>query len=167
VTERILDSHEKYNNKRLIVHYIQPHRPFLGDIASEVEQSGLVGNGVIRDKPTVDFWWTRLENGESDYETVWNAYAETLELTLPHIERLVKQLSGKTVVSADHGNAFGEDGIFGHPTCTHHESLVKVPWLVVENERKEIINSSADAPTHTDEDDDIGDRLAALGYLDA
>lgn len=162
---RAIEVSKEYPDKRLIVHFIQPHRPFLGDTASQMEQSQLVGGGVILDEPEVDFWWTSLEKGDLDRETAWKAYSETLDLTLPHVKRLIDELNGLTVVSADHGNAFGEDGIYGHPVRTHHWSLVDVPWLRIRSGEKQIVPAGAEVKTHERSSDDIEDRLAALGYV--
>lgn len=164
VTERMIGKIDEYSDKRLIVHYIQPHRPFLGETAESLEQSELVANGVIRDEPEVDFWWDRLEEGKLSREVVWRAYRETLGLTLPHVERLVDELSGRTVITADHGNAFGEDNIYGHPMYTNHETLVNVPWHVVEAGRKQIVEEEATVATQTSSN--VEGRLRALGYVD-
>lgn len=136
MTKRLIQRQNRYSNKRLVAHYIQPHRPFLGQAATKFRQSELVGDGVIRDSPTVDFWWNRLERGDIERDLVWKAYAETLEHTLPHIHELVEELEGITVLTADHGNAFGEEGVYGHPAYTHCKSLIKIPWLRVESGEK-------------------------------
>lgn len=165
--DRVLANLDDYRDKRLVVHFIQPHRPFLGETAEAIDQSPLVGNGVIRDEPEREFWWNRLERGDLDRETVWAAYRETLEATMPHVERLLAELSGKTVVTADHGNAFGEDGVYGHPSNTHHDALQTVPWLEVESGTKAITDERA--TVHTSPSDDSGaveDQLEALGYVD-
>lgn len=164
--DRVLDDHPKYDDKRLIVHFIQPHRPFLGDYAEDLEQSPLVGDGVIRDEPESEFWWTKLEHGVVDRDTIWAAYRETLELTLPHVGRLMEALSGRTVVTSDHGNAFGENGVYGHPSNTHHEHLQSVPWLVYESGSKDIRNETAEAHTIRDDNVSAEENLEALGYVD-
>lgn len=163
-TETVLESADKYDDKRLIIHYIQPHRPFLGKTAESLEQSELVANGIVRDEPNIDFWWDRLKRGELSPDTVWRAYRETLEITLPHVNRLVNELSGRTVITADHGNAFGEDRIYGHPMYTNHETLVNVPWHVIESGRKQIIDEEPTVSTQAT--DNVESRLQALGYID-
>jgi hypothetical protein len=163
---RVLDDLKKYQDKRLIVHFIQPHRPFLGDCAEELEQSALVGDGVIRDKPESEFWWTKLKEGTVDQDTIWEAYRETLDLTIPHVERLMDAFSGRTVVTSDHGNAFGENDVFGHPSNTHHKYLQSIPWLVYESGSKDIRSGAATAHTVPSDNVSAEENLRALGYVD-
>ena len=53
-------------------------------------------------------------------------------------EKLAKELKGKTIISADHGEAFGEKlipllpfKVYGHPGFTRIPILTKVPWFIV------------------------------------
>lgn len=39
------------------------------------------------------------------------------------------KLPGKKVITADHGEAFGEGGNYGHPEKSIHPVLVEVPWF--------------------------------------
>lgn len=166
--DRVLNTMDDYEDKRIILHLMQPHRPFLGRKTEDFDQSGLSRIGVQRkpgERPEVEFWWNRMEAGELQYDDIWPLYRETLQVALPHVERLVSELSGKTVVSADHGNAFGEDELYGHPSYVHHKKLVTIPWLAIEKPRKEIISESADVDSNQEHYDEATDRLEALGYL--
>lgn len=164
--DRVLRERSKFKDKRLIVHLMQPHRPFIGELSKELDQSPLVGDGVIRDEPESEFWWTRLEEGSIDEETIWAAYRETLEETLPHVERLLDQLEGRTVVTSDHGNAFGENGVYGHPSNTHHRYLQGIPWLVYESGEKEVLEGLAKANAMVESGGEIRENLEALGYVE-
>lgn len=113
--------------------------------------------------------WSAAEVGEIPIEEVEAAHAENLDVVLPHVERLLEELPGRTVVTADHGNLVGDrlspipvrgDG---HPRGLRVPELVTVPWLEVPGER---IDAVAEPPTTTDVDDShAADRLAALGYV--
>ena len=48
------------------------------------------------------------------------------------MERLLPYLEGKIVISSDHGNCFGEHGVYGHPSGLRYKELVIVPYLEVE-----------------------------------
>jgi bisphosphoglycerate-independent phosphoglycerate mutase (AlkP superfamily) len=99
-----------------------------------------------------------------EQELVWKAYQENLELALPQVVRLLGELRGKSVVTSDHGNAFGEFGVFGHPGGVYTNSLVKVPWLVTEsNSRPKIKGELADQVDQQIESQ-VTDRLKDLGY---
>lgn len=167
---------EAYPNKRVLTHFMQPHYPFLGETGREISHSGiewtkrLVEDGVSsRDDPTV---WTLASDGEIDDETVRTAYDENLELVLPHVEELVDDTEGRTVVTSDHGNLIGEriaplDGKrYGHPRDTHVDGLRKVPWFVIEgSDRRQIDSEPPEANEDVDEST-VRDRLADLGYVD-
>jgi hypothetical protein len=59
-------------------------------------------------------------------------YEETLRLVLEHVADLAADLDGRVVVTADHGEAFGEEGYWEHHVETHIDVLVDVPWLVLD-----------------------------------
>lgn len=124
-TEYAKKAAKQYANKRLIIHYMQPHAP------SVVKDSS-------QNDPLKDF-----QKGVHDPLIVRDAHKRNLEAALPHIFELLGELKGKTVVSADHGELFGKKILF-FTLVAHHwgirvPELVKVPWVVFEGEeRKEI-----------------------------
>lgn len=157
VTETALDAAERYPHKRLIVHYMQPHQPFLGEIGQQIDHAG----GLME---------TVRKNNLSRRDVV-QAYCENLDLVLANIEPLLEALSGKTVVTADHGQLLGDPERpipvrrYSHPNYIYVEELVKVPWFVHSNdERKEVI---AEPPTQEIGKFDVNElrqRLENLGY---
>jgi hypothetical protein len=58
-------------------------------------------------------------------------YERTLRIAMAEVERLVAELDGDVVVTADHGEAFGEAGVWEHHVETHIPCLVNVPWVRV------------------------------------
>ena len=170
----VLNTADAYDDKRIILHMMQPHRPFLGDNTSEFEQSGFSRVGVNLapgEDPEIPFWWKRLEDGLLDKKQVMRLYRDTLRVALPHVQRLVEHLPGKTVISADHGNVFGERGMFGqrlygHPSYTHHPKLVTVPWLEIDKPRKKIVEGTADVQSKREHYRDATEQLEALGYVE-
>lgn len=166
MVERVISAHKKYPNKRLISHFIPPHLPFIGEIGQQIPHSvAFLGDlrGHDRDKQNI---WNAMSNGGLEIQRVWSAYKENLELTLPAIENLLDKLPGKSVVTSDHGNAFGEAGIFGHPSRRHIEPLVCVPWFTADfDERKETLAEETNKRSNIDEET-ISDRLRDLGYIE-
>lgn len=158
-------SHEEFPKKRLVVHFVQPHTPFIGETGQQFTHAGFAerpGNRNAESSPV----WDQIENGELDKEIAWRAYRENLELTLPHVERLIDLMVGKTVITSDHGNAFGEFGVYGHPGNHYLDVLVRVPWLEVDfNERKDIVEDDRKIETDSSEGIDIEERLSDLGYI--
>ncbi|AEH38781.1 hypothetical protein [Halopiger xanaduensis] len=59
-------------------------------------------------------------------------YEENLRIALESVAELVEQLDGDVVVTADHGEAFGEEGVWEHHIETYIPPLMEVPWLTVE-----------------------------------
>jgi len=67
-----------------------------------------------------------------DYFQMGTAQSDRLAAAWPHVERLIAGLpKGTTViVTSDHGELLGEDGLFGHGPFLH-EVLYKVPYWEV------------------------------------
>lgn len=176
VTEAALQAHEEFPQKRLIIHFMQPHAPFIGEIGQELdmggwnpdqESAGLGGNTIwqfLRKHPP--------ESSEKiDLDLVWKAYNENLDLVLQHVEQLLKELNGKTVITADHGNLVGErlspiptKRFYGHPYGVYHPNLVKVPWLKIESDKRRDIIAEPPRSTESIDQDVTEERLEALGY---
>lgn len=160
-----------FPNKRLIVHFMQPHTPFIGELGRRMVGGGWTMDLDVEENPGV---WHRLREGDDqvDLETVRKAYYENLEVVLSEIEPLIQDLDGKTVVTSDHGNLVGERlgpvptrRKFGHPYGVHCEELLKVPWFEIPSETRRRVN--VDPPVETDstvEDAVLEERLVALGY---
>ncbi|MFO7793437.1 MAG: hypothetical protein R6V35_00480 [Candidatus Nanohaloarchaea archaeon] len=66
-------------------------------------------------------------------ETLMEYYEDNLRLALEEARELSKELDGEVVITADHGEAFGEQGVWEHHIETHIPALVEVPWLIVED----------------------------------
>ena len=159
LTDAALEAAADYPDKRLLVHYMQPHAPFLGPTARE-----------HFDRDSLSFDWRKYRDVPD--ELLWKAYEETLEAALPHVERLVENLRGKTVLSSDHGQLMGERGfpvpvkLWGHPRHHYIEELIRVPWYVPEyEERKTVRAEPKEGSQRAKVDSDIvSSRLENLGY---
>jgi hypothetical protein len=165
-TQAALEAAVDYPNKRLIVHYLQPHYPFLADTAFD--------KGHMEDSETKKNLWEKKMTGEikMSKKEIYELYKDNLEYALPAVDSLVNKLLGKNVITSDHGNMIGDRSSpiahteWGHPYGIHTPELTEVPWLVVETgTRKEI---EADPPHNQNEFDRdvVSDRLHNLGYLD-
>lgn len=175
---------ERYPDKRLLVHFLQPHYPFVGETGRE-----------HFDLDDLAFEWDAAFGDEFEFsdEVLWRAFRENLDEALPHVERLMHALPGKTVVSADHGQMIGDrsrpipNREYGHPPGIYTSELTKVPWLVFENGPRKTIHhgaasddvetpepeteasldgaSGGDGEDEKDPDELVEDRLESLGYL--
>lgn len=81
-----------FPGKRKILHFMQPHCPFL----------------------TLDFneayGYRRLD----DRRDVWRNYLDNLRLAVDWFPELKQVFSGRTVITSDHGELLGEYGLHGH-----------------------------------------------------
>jgi hypothetical protein len=153
-----------YPNKRLIAHFMQPHLPYIGRFGASLEHNREFAGDVWSD--------LRTRYGNLTDEDLRAAYRENLRLVLEHVEQLLEELDGKTVITADHGELLGERiwpiPIKGYDHYPHlyTEGLTDVPWLVlVDGTRREIVAEQPQSETTEQQDDDVvTDRLEALGY---
>lgn len=155
ITERAVHHSRVHDPERLIIHYMQPHYPFVNypEISTGMRASG--GGGNV---------WTRLRRGELDRDTVCEAYRDNLEYVMDELEVLLRNVDAeRVVITADHGNAVGEWGIYGHPWGVPLKCIRDVPWVTTtatdEGELNPDIRHEEDATT-------VSEKLSALGYLE-
>lgn len=166
VVERAIRASDRYPNKRLLIHFIQPHYPFISDSGNPFEDT----QAFL--KPKEPGSWDQVMTGEitADPEKVWQAYRGNLIEVLPSVKKLLEILEGWTVVTADHGNMVGERASpipiveWGHPRGIYTPELVNVPWLIVRGNHREI---EPGEPINREEgltDSHVEERLRNLGY---
>jgi hypothetical protein len=115
----------RFPGRRLIVHFMQPHTPFVGSYRL----------------PGEAFWDIALNQG---LQNAKRAYIENLEAVFRVLPPLLDYFRGRTVVSADHGEGWGEPApplqvpIFGHPKKVHIASLTTVPWMEIPKRGDEV-----------------------------
>lgn len=157
VTDRAIAAGRDYRFERLIVHYMQPHFPSVPEPLSDGMNADTLGDGEGWDSP-----WHRLRRGELDRETLWSSYRENLRYVLDDVELLLENLDAETVaISADHGNAAGEWGVYGHPKVPL-ESIREVPWYETTATDTESYVPELEPDV---EHGEIEEKLGALGYL--
>ena len=157
ITDRTIEVARTRKPDRLIVHYMQPHCPFLSrPNLTRGKQLDEFGNQAWRDV------WQKLRDGDLTREEVWTGYRENLELVLDDISVLLQNVDAElAIISSDHGNSLGEWLVYGHPPNMPHDCLRVVPWIET---------SAVDRGTHepttyeTEVSIDRDEQLAALGY---
>jgi hypothetical protein len=157
VTDRAIAAGRTYDAERLVVHYMQPHFPSVPEPLTDGMNAETLGDGEGWDSP-----WHRLRRGELDRQTVWSSYRENLRYVLNDVEKLLRNIDAERVaISADHANAAGEFGVYGHPKVSLNV-LREVPWYVT---------SATDTKEYEPELEPASERgaveekLGALGYL--
>jgi hypothetical protein len=164
VTDRALAAARDREPDRLVVHYMQPHHPFVPDpLAGD---DGLARTGATSSETNP---WVLLRQGEMSVERVRAAYRANLRYVLEEVTALVGNVAGRVAVTADHANLFGEWGLYGHPMQTPVPALLRVPWSETEGEDRRTREPDLEPPEPLPVSRVYGgsdrDRLAALGYL--
>ncbi len=172
VVKRSLEAHKQKPHKRLIIHFMQPHYPFIGKLGENIKHRGYTNKQSEQRRSSGYTVWGKLQynlNGLTE-ESVWDAYRENLQIALEKVEHLVEKLDGKTVITADHGNLIGErlspvpvKG-YGHPGYLRIDELIQVPWLELEHtSRRKIVS---EPPVKDCSNIKINkEKLKALGYI--
>jgi hypothetical protein len=172
VTKAALEAAERFPHKRLVVHYMQPHYPFVpADTTADKEHLQQINDSSA--KPSGDTVWNQMFNDELNLsrDKIWSIYVENLEYVLDHITKFLEEISGKTVITGDHGNYVGERASpipireYGHPRGLYDEPVVLVPWLEQMNgQRREIRNEERSEGEQEISSQTVSDRLKDLGY---
>lgn len=108
-------------DRKHVVHFLQPHKPFI--------------TGHLADHRGTEY--DALERGAVEPDEFERAYRANLQLAFDEALKLARTLDGRTVITADHGESFGEPGLFTrrplfeHPEYRYNDALVRVPWLPV------------------------------------
>ncbi|MGD9401609.1 MAG: hypothetical protein PVF95_05005 [bacterium] len=206
-------------NKRCIIHYLQPHAPYLGldleargfpvpdvrdgrvlagvaetedvpawkrsllDLLTRISyKTGLLGENpawklrqYLGMAPASPMDAARRAGGDAGLRA---AYEDNLRRVLKDIAGLLPYLSGRIVITADHGEWLGENGSYSHRGGSQSPILREVPWLVIEKgaaerkavaERKAADGSVGEAAAGAYSDVDrkkIEERLRGLGYIE-
>jgi hypothetical protein len=149
VYEHALKIARLYTDKRLIIHFVQPHYPFINwnskkKMHKTYKETGFLYNAlhVITRGRTVPMDitpWDLYFKGYITLKDIVEGYKSNLEFVLNYVETLVNKLDGKIVITSDHGEAFGEKlhkrvplSVYGHIPGVHIEPLIKIPWFVID-----------------------------------
>lgn len=139
---------------RLILHFMQPHAPFRSEPLWFKQAIG------------EDSWsanvWKRLQDGEFTEGEVWEAYKDNLIWVLEDgVRLLLSNCDGSIGMTADHGNAMGEWGFYGHSLGCPVSTVREVPWKTVSGSDNETIQPDLKEAISSI---DTEGQLEALGY---
>lgn len=172
VPERVTDRamyawNTQHSFDRLLVHYMQPHIPF----RTHPEWSPGWSNKLQFGKPLAQYGkkddWMKLKAGLIDEDELWDAYKDNLRWVLDEVQRWIETTDATILITADHGNAMGEFGIYGHPPKSGVPELRKVPFVTVEGNGNKAIKYrlNAEPPVWSEHDPGRNEQLEALGYV--
>lgn len=141
--------------ERTIVHFMQPHSPY-------VENALAAGRDTLQQYESDPFEYLC---GGGSRDTAWNAYLTELETALRSVETLLRNFDAQDVIiSADHGEAFGEWGVYGHLSGSIHPKVRKVPWIrTTATDRR--THNPKEQGQRTVSENQLERQLEALGYM--
>lgn len=151
---------------RMVVHFIQPHLPFIGEGALPYADWGRVqACPFAAELHRAKHPQRALAQGKVTRAELRQAYLGNLRLVWRTVLRLVElPLHGRVVVTADHGELIGENGRYGHRHGACPE-LLTVPWFEPRWRARLDPQPIADVGPADAEDDAMLDRLKDLGYV--
>jgi hypothetical protein len=155
VTDRGIAVGREHDFDRLILQYHQPHTPWFSKALEE--------NRSLK-YHEYDWWNYYYETG--DVDSIWEAYMSDLRHALDDIEILLRNLdSDRVIITADHGEAFGEYGVLGHKLGSLHPQIRRVPWIVTSAEDSETYEPSVQEPDQSKmSQKKLNEQLKSLGY---
>lgn len=171
---------EEYPDKRLVVHYMQPHLPPIGPTGDRLhEEFSLLGYHPNRgddegEDPRTEGMnlFSACRQGLVSNEDLRTTYRESLEIVFDEAKEVAEAITGRAVVSADHGEHLGERLLPGFPELYSHGNPVLspeqcfVPWAVLKDgDRREV---TTERPREEDRIDEVraNRQLRALGYTE-
>lgn len=152
MTDRGIIASRNLDVDHLILHYFQPHRPFIYDAVNTNKLS------EVDDKP-----YEARKRGAISRRDLWERYLKNLRYVLNDVELLLSNIDAKRVViTADHGELMGELNQYGHPEGVPHPALKKVPWAITSATNQETYEPPDDVSWEDDYDPE--QQLRELGY---
>jgi hypothetical protein len=169
IVDTAIKARERYPEKRLIVHLMQPHVPFVGrsdlhfctyQLFEDLEMAGDDRAGNV---------FEAAAKGIVDEDEMWKAYGENLTYAMDEVCRLIDAFDERIVLTSDHGNVV-EARSWPLPFTYHqhlpnhrHPGLVTVPWAIIDGLRREITDDGVQSHSGATSEE-VLERLEHLGY---
>jgi len=126
VMKQLFIQNRLHRDKKFIVHFMQPHAPY--PMCYPLQKY------FTMNMSSPDFkLWEALRNNEVDRELVIRCYKQNLLWVMSYVFTILNMFRGKKIViTADHAECFGENGVVNHPCYRHDvETLKTVPLVVI------------------------------------
>lgn len=165
IVDRAVDIGRSSEQERLLVHFMQPHRPFRVEV--HPDEAEIPANSNLHDADDgVRNLYDRLRDKELTKTEVREAYVDTTRWVLDHVEVLLNNLDAeKVVITADHSELFGEWGIYNHPKGLPVPPLKRVPWVETSATDQGTLSPSLESEDVEHEEKVVREQLKDLGYL--
>lgn len=150
VTDRAIDLLRTESFDRTILHYHQPHNPYAARAMAEGRE--------LHDYEL---------HFRLDPARAWESYMDELRYVLDDVALLLENVDAeRVVISSDHGEGFGECGVYGHPIGSLHPKIRTVPWAVTTatDEGTYVPETPPPSSSGSASDQSVDETLEALGY---
>jgi hypothetical protein len=161
MTAHAREAYQDVDADRYLVHIMQPHAPYRSIRGTERLTHEEVGKADAG-RETI---WDWLRRGKISRDEAWDAYLDNLRWALDALPQFLEAIDedDRVLLTADHGECFGEYGLYGHPEGTLVPELVEVPLTEIDATGVDEQGPTTDE-TVTTENVDVEQRLADLGY---
>lgn len=132
ITKRIIENLIHFPNKKIVAHYMQPHSPFIKEKnLIDIDEGwrnlrNIVLSKKAKKEHTNIFKLAHIK--KVNINSIKKGYIENLKIVLKSITKL-KNLKKQIIITSDHGNCFGEYGLYGHPCGIYIPQLIEIPWF--------------------------------------
>lgn len=150
---------------KMVVHYFQPHAPYIGDVRLRDQYDASEGRSKIENRvDSLQCIYERIESGDIPEPTLREAYEANLHRVMQAAQPLVAETDHPTVITSDHGELLGEDGRYLHGGLPH-PILCELPWLPVDEIKGELGDMDPSMAEDETYEKKVKDQLRDLGYL--
>lgn len=157
VTDLAVHTARNTDWERCIVHYMQPHKPFISRTGDRGEIS--VQKWSLAYRP-----YQKYLRGEITKEELINGFISNLEYVLDEVKLLLSNIDANTtVLTSDHGQALGESGLWDHTIGVKHPAMRQVPWVETTASDEGTLDPGEYTETDYNEKT-VSENLQALGY---
>jgi len=171
LTDRAIAVGRRADVERLVVHYTLPHLNHIGNALAwspgETTRDELMAGdlAVTRDLEPGEKAWPPVRRREISTERLRENYTANLELALEYVGILLDNVDAeRVVVTADHGEAFGERGVLGHPYAYPYAPVRTVPWAPTSATDERTYDPQYDELERPPTDRELDEHLRAMGY---
>jgi hypothetical protein len=150
---------------RMIVHYFQPHAPYIGDVRLRSETPAVDSkkdSNIQNRKESILDIYEEIEANEISGDKLKSAYRSNLERVMSAAKPLISETTSKAVITSDHGELLGEDDRYLHGGLPHR-ILCELPWFIAEDTKGN--DGEMDIEKTDKEEREIKDQLRDLGYV--
>lgn len=172
VTNSVLQYVSDSDSSQLVVHYAQPHVPYIGEteiLPWHGKSNRDIQNRLNDDDQPSELIYSKIQRGEIPDETLCQAYRDNLEYVLKEVVRLVRHLDCPVVITSDHGEHLGENNNYLH--YQDSVGIRQVPWYIVSGseinnlEIEEALQQGFENPDEQQStSEEVQERLESLGY---